>query len=90
MAVALHAAADHGAVEHVEGGEQGGRAVALVVVGHGAAATGLDRQPGLGAVERLDLAFLVDRQHDRMGRRIEIEADDIDELGGELAGRASA
>ena len=32
--VALHALADHRAVEHVERGEQGGGAVALVVVGH--------------------------------------------------------
>src|SRR3954470_22529495 len=33
--VALHAAAEHGPVEHVEGGEQRRRAVALVVMGHG-------------------------------------------------------
>ena len=56
MPVALHAAAEHGAVEHVEGGEQGGGAVALVVVGHGAGAALLHGQAGLGAVERLDLA----------------------------------
>ena len=48
--------------EHVERGEQGGRAVALVVVGHGPAFSGLQRQAGLGAVERLDLALLVDRR----------------------------
>ena len=36
MAMALHVAADHGAIEHVEGGEQRCRAVALVIVGHGA------------------------------------------------------
>ena len=52
MPVALHVAADHGAVEDVEGGEQGRRAVALVVVGHGAGAAFLHRQAGLGAVER--------------------------------------
>jgi|SRR5579884_402258 len=34
MPVALHAAADNLAFEHVESGEQGGRAVALVIVGH--------------------------------------------------------
>ena len=34
FAVALHAAADDGAVEHAERGEQGGRAVPLVIVGH--------------------------------------------------------
>ena len=53
--VALHAAAEDGAVEDVEGGEQRGGAVALVVVGHGAGAALLHGQAGLGAVERLDL-----------------------------------
>ena len=57
VAVALHAAADHGAVEHAERGEQGGGAVPLVIVRHGLAAPRLDRQSRLGAIERLDLAF---------------------------------
>jgi hypothetical protein len=65
MPVALHAAANDLAVEHVEGGEQGGRAVALIVVGHGPQAPGLLRQARLGAVELLDLRFLVDAQHHR-------------------------
>ena len=39
MSVALHAAADDITLQNVEGGEQGGRAVALVVVGHGPGAT---------------------------------------------------
>ena len=42
------------------------------------------RQAGLGAVERLDLALLVDRQHDGVGRRIDVEADDVAQLGDEL------
>ena len=42
VAVALHAAADHGAVEHTECGEQGGSAVPLVIMRHGLAAPGLD------------------------------------------------
>jgi len=42
VAVALHAAADDGAVEHTERGEQGGRAVPLVIMPHGLAAPGLD------------------------------------------------
>src|SRR4030095_12811929 len=66
VAVALHAAADDGAVKYAEGGKQGGGAVPLVVMRHGLAAPGLDRQPGRGAVERLDLAFFIDRQHHRM------------------------
>ena len=45
VAVALHAAADDGAVEHAERGEQGGRAVPLVVVGHRLTTSRLDRQP---------------------------------------------
>ena len=68
-----HAAADDGAVEHAKCREQGGGAVPLVVVRYGLAASGLDRQPGLGAVQRLDLAFFIDRQHHRMGRRIDID-----------------
>ena len=41
--VALHAAAQHGAVEHVESGEQGGGAMALVVMGHGSGPAALQR-----------------------------------------------
>ena len=67
MPMPLHAAADDLAFEHVEGGKQGGGAVALVVVGHGAGAALLHGQAGLGAIERLDLALLVDREHDGMG-----------------------
>src|SRR3546814_2864012 len=70
-------------VQHVERGEERRRAVALVVVGHGAGAALLHGQAGLGAVERLDLALLVDRQHHGVGRRIDIQADDGRELLGE-------
>jgi hypothetical protein len=59
VAVALHAAADDGAVEHAERGEQGGRTVPLVIVGHRLTTPRLDRQPRLSAVERLDLAIFV-------------------------------
>src|ERR1019366_1176859 len=44
VAVLLHAASEHHAVEHVEGGEQGGRSVALVVMRHRRALARLDRQ----------------------------------------------
>jgi len=56
-------------------------------MGHGLAAPGLDRQPGLGAVERLDLAFFIDRQHHRMGRRIDVEPNNISELVGKAGSR---
>ena len=58
MAVALHALADDPAVEQVQGREQRGRTVTFVIVCHGPRAARLDRQAGLSAVERLDLAGL--------------------------------
>ncbi len=72
--------ADDEAALHIERGKQRGRAVALVVVGHGAGAALLHRQARLGAVERLDLALLIDAQHQRLVRRVQIEADDIGDL----------
>src|SRR5215211_2885063 len=56
-AMAGQAFADDLAGCHVEGGEQGGGAVALVVMGHGAGAAFLEGQAGLGAVERLVWLF---------------------------------
>ena len=64
MTVPLHVAADDGSVEHVEGGEQGRGAMALVGVGHCSSPALLHGQARLGPVERLDLAFLVKRQDD--------------------------
>src|SRR5713226_5217158 len=82
MPMARHALADDGAVERVEGGEQRRRAVALVVVGHRPAAALLHRQSRLGAVERLDLRLLVDRQHQRVLGRTALEADETPPIGG--------
>jgi hypothetical protein len=84
MSVPLHTAADDVAVEHVEGGEQRGVAVVLLVVRHGVAASALERQAGLGQVERLDLALFVDLEDHRMRRWIDIRADDVGQLGGEV------
>jgi hypothetical protein len=55
VAVALHAAADHGAVEDVEGGKQRRGAVPGVVVGLGGRVPGGDRQIGTRALQSLDL-----------------------------------
>jgi hypothetical protein len=82
VTVALHAAADHGTVEHAERSEQGRGAVPLIVMRHRLTAARLDRQSGLGAVEGLDLALLVDRQHHGMGRWIDIKPNDVGQLGG--------
>ena len=58
--------------------------VPLRFVGHGAGATLLQRQARLGAVERLNLGLLVDRQHDGVGRRVDIKAGDRAQLRHEI------
>ncbi len=83
MGVPGHAAADDGAIEHIESGEPGCGAVTLVIMGHGAATSGLERQAGLGAIECLDLTFLVDRHDDGVGGRVHVETDDVLHLLGE-------
>jgi hypothetical protein len=72
------------AVQHVQGREQGGGAVPLVVMRHRATAPTLERQAGLGAIECLDLALFVDRQHHRVRRRIDVEANHVPHLLGEF------
>ena len=84
MPMALHTATDHRAVEDVERGEQCGGAVAFVVMGERSTSSPLHGQPRLGAIERLDLRFLVDRKHDGMSGRVDIETDDISELAGKV------
>jgi hypothetical protein len=52
--VLLHAAAEHRAIEHVEGGEQGGRAIALLADRFLEFAVGSEEAPieGLASVRR--------------------------------------
>jgi hypothetical protein len=80
----LHVLPDDRAVKYVHGGEQRRRAVAHVVVGHRSGTAFLDRLPWLRPVERLDPAFLVEAEHDGARRRIDIEPDDMAQLGDEL------
>src|ERR1700756_3203793 len=84
MPMTLHVAADDGAIENVERGEQCGRAVALVVVGHRPSPPRFHRQSRLSAVEGLDLAFFVNREDDRVGGRIDVETDHVPEFLSEL------
>ena len=55
VAVPVVAHGDHFALQRIESSEQRCRAVALVVVGHGATAALLHRQARLGAVQSLNL-----------------------------------
>ena len=84
MPMLLHAAPDDLAFEHIEGGKQGGGAVALIVVGHGSGAALLEGQARLGAVECLDLALLIDREHDGMLGRIDVKPDHVVQLLNEV------
>ena len=84
MPVPLHAASDHPAVEHVKRGEQRRGAVPLIVVGHRPASPRLQGQTRLGAVERLDLRFFVDAEHHRVRRRVDIQPNDVTQLGDEF------
>ncbi len=83
MPVPLHVLGNDCAVEHIERGKQRGRAVPLVIMGHGSGTALLHRQARLGAVKCLDLGLLVEGQHHRMSRRRDIEAGDIVKLLGE-------
>ena len=62
-------------------GEQGGGAVALVVIGLPLDLAGAHRQDRLGAIQRLDLALLVHADHDRGPGRVEVEPDHVADLG---------
>ena len=86
--MARHAFADDRARFHVQRGEQCGRAMALVIVGHGRGAALLERQARLGPVERLDLGLFIDAEHDRAIRRVEVEPDDIGDLSPRTSGRS--
>src|SRR5215210_2986991 len=80
MAVARQALSDHFAIQHIERRKQGRGAVADIVMGVRAATPLLERQTGLGAVERLDLALFIDTKHDRLIGRIEVDPHYICEL----------
>ena len=58
------------------------QAVTDVIVGHRPGPALFHRQAGLGAVKRLDLRLLVNRQHQTVCGRVEIEPDHVAQLGG--------
>ena len=75
--VALIALADDRVGGNIEGGEQRGGAVALIVVHAPLRDAGQHR---LCAVERLDLALLIHTEHQRAVRRVEREAYNVARL----------
>ncbi len=79
-----HTRINHNAFRHVEHCEQRGGAVALVIVGPGAQTAGINRQALLHAIEGLNLRLLVDAQHNGMLWWVQIQADDVHQLLGEM------
>ena len=90
MAMARLALGEHGSGGNIEGGKQCRGAVADIIVGDAFDIAESHRQHRLGAIERLNLALLIDRQHNRVVGRVQVEADHIAHLfdeegvGGEL------
>jgi len=64
--VARHAFADDGSGLHVEGGKERGRPVPLIVTGEPFGLPWSHREQRLGAMQRLDLRFLIDAEHQRV------------------------
>ncbi len=83
MAMALHVLPEHFASQDVKRREERGRAVALVIVGHRGAAPLLHREPRLRTIKRLNLGLLIEAEHNGMGRRADIEPDDVVQFLGE-------
>ncbi len=71
-------------VEVIERREERHGAVACIVVGASANMANPQGQSGLGSLQRLALAFLVAAQDERLVGRVEVEANDVPELGLEV------
>ena len=75
---------DHLARRHVQRGEEIDRAMPQVIVGPSFGVADVHRQDRLRALERLDLGFLVDREHDRIVGRVHVQPDHIADLRHQL------
>src|SRR5260221_7314158 len=83
-AVTRQPLADDLASLDIECRKQRRRAIAFVVVRHRLSSALLHRQARLRATERLNLAFLVDAEHNRLVGRVEVEPDDVDHFFSEF------
>jgi hypothetical protein len=71
---------DHFAFGQLQRGKERGRPVPLVVVGHRSAATALERQSRLRAIQGLDLALFINTEHQGLGGRIQIQPHHVGQL----------
>ena len=84
MPVLRHAVTEERAIERTQSRQKGGGAVALVIVRHRANAARFQGQTRLGSGEGLNLALLIDAEHQRFVGRVQVKADDVGELLDEL------
>ena len=70
MPVPRLALANDGPIEHVERGKLGGCSVPLIIVGLSFRKAGPQGQNWLCAIQRLDLAFLINTEHQSLVRRV--------------------
>jgi hypothetical protein len=80
MAMAFFAVVEDFSGSDVESGKERGRAVADIVVGHAFDIAQAHRENGLGTIQRLNLALLVDAQDHGVLGRMEIQPDNIADL----------
>ena len=80
LSLAGVAGADHRAVEDIQRREQGGRAMSLVVVGHRPGSARLQRPPRLRSLQGVNLALLINTNHEGLVRRIHVQPHDIGQL----------
>src|SRR5260370_33704659 len=71
------AGSDHRALQNVEGSKQSGRSVPLIIVRLSCWQAGSQRKNRLRAIQRLNLAFLIHAEHDRLVRWIYIEPHNV-------------
>jgi hypothetical protein len=84
MTVPRETVVDHLTGGDIEGGEERGGAVPLVIERHGARPPLLQRQPGLCPVQGLDLTLLIEGKDNGLLGRRDVEADHVSELFNEL------
>ena len=84
MPVAFVKITDDFSLKQIQCGEQSSSSVSFVIVRHGAAATFLQRQPGLRAVQCLNLALFIHTKDDGFVGRVQVEPDNIRKLFQEL------
>lgn len=80
VTMASIALTDNFTLRYLKCGKERRGPIPLVIVGHRSAAAFLHRQPRLSAVQGLNLALFIDTEHQRFGRRVEIQPDYIRQL----------